>query len=888
MRIYSMLSVQRPQTNHLSLHRNLIDHLNSEIGLGTIIDVPSAKRWLMGTFLYVRLQVNPEHYRIEGDAPGRNLDERLETICRKALALLSGNDLVAASPNLRCTEFGDAMARYYVQFDTMKTFLALPAKAKVSEILSAISQAAEFKDMRFRSGEKASYKTLNQNNSIKYPIPVNLDLPAHKVSLVIQSTLGGVELSAEEQKFDFTSAKAAIFQHATRLVRCIVDCKLYLEDPVSTRNALMLARSFGAKVWDDSPLHVTQLDGVGMVTVRKLVNAGISSIDELELTDAHHIERALSRNPPYGTQLQQKARAFPKLRVSLEMMGEPFIRPGEYVTVKLKADVGFMNENVPEKFQRKAVYACLLVETSDDKLLHFVRMSAKMLKNGHDIPINANLSTPTQSIRAYVMCDGIAGTLRHAVLKLHVPASSFPSPKAAEDRDERAGNLAASHARSSTKDQLRLTKDSIQTQNDEFGDGDIDDADLARAEVDDFVDIDELDLNGATSAQSKRDRQNADSPDRANASREPQQLPNGKWACNHACKDKNRCKHRCCQEGLDKQPKPPKAKENRKQLVPIADSKQKRLAMPTNKPAIPKSKSTSSQERPAARHQSKEAHALDYLHNSVKTKMPKIPTLGRARANDRTDTNASSPKTKQSRLSFVSGGRSVMRGLQSDDLDDGLWSSNSLDDVNDDIASSHENRRASHGIGHEFQAVEEEMLDEIEDLDESFAFDQPFPDSAGEELIDLTRAGRLKKRGTAEYTGYDTGIAEPAQAQSAAGAKYDEKSSPKLFLSDLYNTWETGLGDTLTSTTQKRSAEDDLSEAGVGVISCSKRQKRDSSLQPTTDVKMQADILDSVTPLEAVSAAAVSAPRAETHTAPDNLEEWFTETFGSRLFELTN
>jgi ATP-dependent DNA helicase HFM1/MER3 len=37
----------------------------------------------------------------------------------------------------------------------------------------------------------------------------------------------------------------------------------------------------------------------------------------------------------------------------------------------------------------------------------------------------------------------------------------------------------------------------------------------------------------------------------------PIQLSNGKWACNHACKDKNACKHLCCKEGMDKPPKKP-------------------------------------------------------------------------------------------------------------------------------------------------------------------------------------------------------------------------------------------------------------------------------------------------------------------------------------------
>lgn len=39
---------------------------------------------------------------------------------------------------------------------------------------------------------------------------------------------------------------------------------------------------------------------------------------------------------------------------------------------------------------------------------------------------------------------------------------------------------------------------------------------------------------------------------------QPVQLSNGRWECNHKCKDKQNCKHPCCTDGLDRPPKPPK------------------------------------------------------------------------------------------------------------------------------------------------------------------------------------------------------------------------------------------------------------------------------------------------------------------------------------------
>lgn len=118
------------------LHLNLIDHLNAEIGLGTVTDVHTAKRWLIGTFFYVRLQRNPNHYRLAGDVGGNSLDERLEHICSRDISLLSAYNLVSDDSQLKSTEFGDAMARYYLQFDTMKVLLGLPRRAKLSEIVS--------------------------------------------------------------------------------------------------------------------------------------------------------------------------------------------------------------------------------------------------------------------------------------------------------------------------------------------------------------------------------------------------------------------------------------------------------------------------------------------------------------------------------------------------------------------------------------------------------------------------------------------------------------------------------------------------------------------------------------------------------------------------------
>lgn len=119
------------------LHLNLVDHLNVEIGLGTVRDVESAVKWLAGTFLFVRLRRNPTHYKIKEGANQEDEDEILRQICKKDIKLLQDTGLVSVEGALRSTEFGDAMARYYVRFETMKTLLSLSRRSTISQIVRA-------------------------------------------------------------------------------------------------------------------------------------------------------------------------------------------------------------------------------------------------------------------------------------------------------------------------------------------------------------------------------------------------------------------------------------------------------------------------------------------------------------------------------------------------------------------------------------------------------------------------------------------------------------------------------------------------------------------------------------------------------------------------------
>ncbi len=427
--------------------------------------------------------------------------------------------------------------------------------------MSGIAQAAEFRDIRFKGGEKSLYKHFNKDVGMKFPIKVDIALSAHKVSLLLQAELGGLEFPVGEQfakhKNQFQQDKAMIFQHVNRLVRCVIDCQLTRGDSVAARHALELARSFAARVWDNSPLQLKQLDQIGNVAVRKLANAGINSIESLENTEAHRIETVIGRGPPFGMKLLSKLAQFPKLRVLVKMVGKE-MKPQGCIRIKLKSEIGFLNENVPTFFRKKIVYVCFLAETSDGQIVDFRRIPASKLHNGHEVLLTAELTKPSQYVVCHVMCDEIAGTLRSAEMRPNLPASLFPTPS-----EQKEGAKKAPIAKKSLASGKLQVANRKRKQIEDFDDSGLEDGDLLAAESVEIIDIDAFDEELASlpskNPTSSNKRTGSSKKQRTDDGRgESLQLKNGKWACNHKCKDKIKCRHLCCKEGLEKPPKPPK------------------------------------------------------------------------------------------------------------------------------------------------------------------------------------------------------------------------------------------------------------------------------------------------------------------------------------------
>ncbi|KAL2168415.1 hypothetical protein VTG60DRAFT_7276 [Thermothelomyces hinnuleus] len=287
-----------------TLHLNLIEHLNSEICLGTIHDLPSAKRWLGGTFL--------------------SIDDKLEEICERDIRQLQEAQLVTDQDTFRCTEYGRAMSKYMVEFQTMKLLLQIPRGAGMETLITILAQASEFREFRFRPAERQLFREINQSPLIMYPI----------------------------------------------------------KEPVTqTRHKL------------------TQVPSIGPVGMRKLASKDIHTVLQLADKDHDEIERLMSRQPPFGKNLQAQLDRFPRLHMEAAVVGHKVQRRAEEpVLIEVKATLRYLNSKGPPNWLGRSPALTFLAETHGGVLVYFWRGSIKKLDKqaGLELKFSVGLRDQTE------------------------------------------------------------------------------------------------------------------------------------------------------------------------------------------------------------------------------------------------------------------------------------------------------------------------------------------------------------------------------------------------------------------------------------------------------------------------------------------------------------
>ncbi|RWA10256.1 hypothetical protein EKO27_g4850 [Xylaria grammica] len=545
-----------------TLHRNLLEHLNSEIGLGTIQDIQTAKKWISGTFLSVRVRQSPYLYDLENVQNAAGADEQMEEWCERDVKLLQDHGLVTKHTPLMCTEYGQAMSRYMIQFETMKLLLSIPRAANIREMLTILCQAIEFKDFKFKPTERAVFRELNKSPLVLHSLRETLTLTWHKIFMIVQIYLGGVELPTEKDiniiRQDLLREKRMVFDRLKRLIRCVIDCKAFEGDGLGTQAALDLSRSIEAQAWENKPAQLSQIPGFGPVAVRKWINHGVHTVLSVADKGILDIERIASRNPPYGRQVQKILESFPRLTLKAVIIESraPSFKSNEPISVTIKVCLGHRNTKAVPCWKDKIPALTFIALTSDGNLAYFWRGSMKKLdkSNGLDIKFPVALTAPNQTIYCNFSCEEIVGTQVMQTLEPNIPASVFMNNRSQET-------------------ELAVSKPDFPYIEEDYED--ISDEAMLEAlksprplnsalppeapglsyNEEDFPLIDEVLSQDTPSGPSR--------PSRAELAK----MENGRYICNHQChnggltKHGKPCNHKCCREGVDKY-RPPKPLKN--------------------------------------------------------------------------------------------------------------------------------------------------------------------------------------------------------------------------------------------------------------------------------------------------------------------------------------
>lgn len=284
------------------LHKCLAEHLNSEIVLQTITDLSIAVQWIKSTFFYVRAKKNPTRYGITNKFEKDRLEKKLEEMCLVAINALERHGLITKNCDcvIKSTPYGRLMARYYINFETIKLFGQVCGSENLPDILNLLTQSAEFSDFKLRTSDKRTLNELNRNSSretIRFQIKGRVMSVPAKISCMMQAVLGNLQIV----DISLNQEAVKIMQHGERLTKCLYDFLVIKEREEKSGyftalfNTAVISKCFAVKLWENSKFITKQFRRIGPTTASTLAKNGFSTINSILKADPRQIEMVSER-----------------------------------------------------------------------------------------------------------------------------------------------------------------------------------------------------------------------------------------------------------------------------------------------------------------------------------------------------------------------------------------------------------------------------------------------------------------------------------------------------------------------------------------------------------------------------------------------------------------
>ncbi|KAJ8559466.1 hypothetical protein K7X08_003524 [Anisodus acutangulus] len=291
----------------------LADQLNAEIVLGTVLNAKEACKWLLYTYLYVRMVRNPTLYGLAADALKTDyaLEERRADLVHSAAILLDKNNLVKCdrkSGYFQVTDLGRIASYYYITHGTISTYNEhlKPTMGDI-ELCRLFSLSEEFKYVTVRQDEKMELAKLLDR--VPIPIKESLEEPSAKINVLLQAYISRLKLEG----LSLSSDMVYITQSAARLMRALFEIVLKRGWAQLAEKALKWCKMISKRMWSvQTPLR--QFHGIPNEILMKLEKKDLAWERYYDLSSQGLGE--LIRFPKMGRTLHKFIHQFPKLNLT--------------------------------------------------------------------------------------------------------------------------------------------------------------------------------------------------------------------------------------------------------------------------------------------------------------------------------------------------------------------------------------------------------------------------------------------------------------------------------------------------------------------------------------------------------------------------------------------
>lgn len=400
-----------PVESHLQ--HFLHDHLNAEVVVGEIENKQDAVDYITWTFMYRRLNKNPNYYNLQGMSH-RHLSDHLSELVENTLNDLEASKCVAIEDEMYLSpqNLGRIASYYYISYTTIERFSSsLTTKTKLKGLLEILSSASEYAQLPIRPGEEELIRKLINHQRFSFENPKLTD-PHVKANALIQAhfarhTVVG-NLAADQRE---------VLLSALRLVQAMVDVISSNGWLNLALNAMELSQMVTQGMWDrDSVL--LQLPHFNKELAKRCQENPSKSIESIfDLVEMEDDERRelLQMSDSQLLDIARFCNRFPNIDMMYEVLDSDSITAGESITLQVtlerdlegRAEVGPVDAARYPKAKEEGWWL-VVGDTTSNQLLAIRRVVLQ-----RKAKIKLDFSAPPQagkkSYMVYFMCDSYLG-----------------------------------------------------------------------------------------------------------------------------------------------------------------------------------------------------------------------------------------------------------------------------------------------------------------------------------------------------------------------------------------------------------------------------------------------------------------------------------------------